>query len=29
MSDNINEIKNMYIEDKYFYPNDYELEGIA
>ena len=29
MSDNINEIKNMYIEDKYFYPNDYEIEGIA
>ena len=29
MNDNMNEIKNMYIEDKYFYTDDYELEGIA
>ena len=29
MNENMNEIKKIYIEDKYFYPDDYELEGIA
>ena len=29
MNDNMNEIKKIYIEDKYFYPDDYELEAIA
>ena len=29
MNDNMNEIKKIYKEDEYFYPDDYELEGIA
>jgi hypothetical protein len=29
MNDNMNEIKKIYIEDKYFFPDDYELEAIA
>ena len=29
MNDSMEKINKIYLEDKYFFPDDYELEGIA
>ena len=29
MKDNMSQVQKIYLEDKFFYPDDYELEGIA